>query len=192
MITPLDIQNKEFKRTFRGYKESEVDQFLDEIIEDYEKLYRENIELKDKILALDEQIKRYNDLEETLKDTLVVAQSTADEIIRAARQKSDLIIEEAESKAKKIIDVANEEVKKLQKEYEEMKKEMFIFRTRYKSFIEAQLLTLDEFYSNIGMEVSNLEEESVEEYIVEAEDGMMDSNTCEEENLDEEIDELGA
>ena len=80
MITPLDIQNKEFKKSFRGYKESEVDQFLDEIIEDYEKLYKENIELKDKILILTEQIKQYNNLEETLKDTLIVAQSTADEV----------------------------------------------------------------------------------------------------------------
>ena len=58
MITPLDIQNKEFKKSFRGYKESEVDQFLDEIIEDYEKLYKENIELKDKILILTDQIKQ--------------------------------------------------------------------------------------------------------------------------------------
>ena len=87
MITPLDIQNKQFKRAFRGYKEGEVDEFLDEIIIDYEKIYKENIELKDKILMLSEQIKYYKNLEETLKDTLVVAQNTADEVTLAARQK---------------------------------------------------------------------------------------------------------
>lgn len=57
MITPLDIQNKEFKKTIRGYKESEVDQFLDDIIKDHENLYKENLELKDKIVVLSEQIK---------------------------------------------------------------------------------------------------------------------------------------
>ena len=56
MITPLDIQNKEFKKVMRGYKESEVDEFLDKVIVDYEKLYKENIELKDKIALLNEQI----------------------------------------------------------------------------------------------------------------------------------------
>ena len=58
MITPLDIQNKEFKKTIRGHKESEVDQFLDDIIKDHENLYKENLELKDKIVVLSEQIKK--------------------------------------------------------------------------------------------------------------------------------------
>jgi len=60
MITPLDIQNKEFRRSIRGYNEAEVDEFLDEVMKDFEKLYKENMELKDKILVLNEQIDRYN------------------------------------------------------------------------------------------------------------------------------------
>ncbi|WP_025641015.1 DivIVA domain-containing protein [Schnuerera ultunensis] len=191
MITPLDIQNKEFKKSFRGYKESEVDQFLDEIIEDYEKLYKENIELKDKILILDEKIKQYNNLEETLKDTLVVAQSTADEVTRTAREKSEIIIEDAELMAKKIITAANEEVKNIQKEYGNLKKEIFIFKTRFKSFIEAQLISLDEFYSKIEMDDTNIRDENeLEEYI----DGADESNS-ESQNMgkvDNEVDDLGA
>ncbi|MCF6462715.1 DivIVA domain-containing protein [Clostridium sp. Cult1] len=191
MITPLDIQNKEFKKSFRGYKESEVDQFLDEIIEDYEKLYKENIELKDKILILTDQIKQYNKLEETLKDTLVVAQSTADEVTRTAREKSEIIIEDAELMAKKIITAANEEVKNIQREYEDLKKEIFIFRTRYKSFIEAQLITLDEFYSKIGMNVSDKNEEmEFQGYIDESEDSDLESESVVE--MDKDIDDLGA
>ncbi len=191
MITPLDIQNKEFKKSFRGYKESEVDQFLDEIIEDYEKLYKENIELKDKILILTDQIKQYNKLEETLKDTLVVAQSAADEVTRTAREKSEIIIEDAELMAKKIITAANEEVKNIQREYEDLKKEIFIFRTRYKSFIEAQLITLDEFYSKIGMNVSDKNEEmEFQGYIDESEDSDLESESVVE--MDKDIDDLGA
>lgn len=191
MITPLDIQNKEFKRSFRGYKESEVDQFLDEIIEDYERLYKENIELKDKILILDEKIKQYNNLEETLKDTLVVAQSTADEVTRTAREKSEIIVEDAELMAKKIITAANEEVKNIQKEYENLKKEIFIFKTRFKSFIEAQLISLDEFYSKIEMDATNIRgEKELEEYI----DGVDKSNSESQnmEEVDREVDDLGA
>ncbi|NLJ78425.1 MAG: DivIVA domain-containing protein [Tissierellia bacterium] len=162
MITPLDIQNKEFKKAFRGYNESEVDRFLDDIVENYEGLYRENMELKDKIMVLDEQIKQYNALENTLKDTLLIAQSTADEVTAAARNKRKLIIEEAEIEAKKLIHTADNEVRKIKAEYEELKKEIFIFKTRYKSFIEAQLITLDEFYSNIGIEDIDMEEDGME------------------------------
>ncbi|NLW22601.1 MAG: DivIVA domain-containing protein [Tissierellia bacterium] len=189
MITPLEIQNKEFKKSFRGYKESEVDQFLDDIVEDYEKLYKENIELKDKILLLNEKIKQYTNLEETLKETLIVAQSTADEVISSARQKADIIIQDAERTAKKIVDAANEEVRNIRKEYEYLKKEIFIFKTRYKSFIEAQLLTLDEFYSEIESQDMNFgDQKALEEYIME------ESKEIEEVSMEieEKVDDLGA
>lgn len=89
MITPLDIQNKEFKRALiRGYRTKEVDIYLDSINDNYEKLYKENIELKDKIGILTDQIRQYNNLEETLKSTLVIAQSTADDVTGSARKKS--------------------------------------------------------------------------------------------------------
>lgn len=191
MITPLDIQNKEFKRSFfRGYKESEVDQFLDEIIDDYENLYKENIELKDKILILNEQIKQYNNLEKVLKDTLVVAQSTADEVTGAARQKAEAIIEDAEVKSKKLIDAANDDVRNIRKEYEYLKKEIFIFKTRYKSFIEAQLITLDEFYSKIEENDINIgNQKSMEDYIFESDEENIESEGI---KMEEEIDDLGA
>lgn len=192
MITPLDIQNKEFKKSFRGYKASEVDQFLDDIIADYEKLYRENIELKDKILMLNEQLEQYNNLEDTLKETLVVAQGTADEVIGAARQKAEIIIEDAERTSKKIIDEANEEVRNIRKEYDYLIKEIFIFKTRYKSFIEAQLITLDEFYSKIEKEDVNMKECSNQwEKQEEEKEDKIDSKS-EEVNIDENIGDLGA
>ena len=100
MLTPLDIQNKEFIKSFRGYKETDVDIFLDEIIIDYENLYKDNIELKDKIAILTDQIEKYNNLEDTLKNTLVIAQKTSEEVTNTAKQKSELIIMEAEGKAK--------------------------------------------------------------------------------------------
>ncbi|MBZ2173943.1 DivIVA domain-containing protein [Schnuerera sp. xch1] len=180
MITPLDIQNKEFKRAFRGFKESEVDEFLDEIINDYEKVYKENIELKDKILLLNEQIEKYNNLEDTLKETLIVAQSTADEVIGSAKEKADLIVEDANLQYKKLIEEANNEVREVQKEYERLVKEMFIFKTRYRSFIEAQLETLDEFYSKIEDSDVSIDTESNNEL------------ELQDNEIEEDIDDLGA
>lgn len=149
MITPLDIQNRNFKKSLRGYNGKSVDKFLDEIMEDFEKLYKENIELKDKINMLADQIRQYNTLEETLKSTLIVAQSTADEVTVTARQKADNIIQESEIKGQEIIQLAKDDVREIKREYEDIKKEIFIFKTRYKSFLESQLLSIDEFYKNI-------------------------------------------
>lgn len=158
MITPLDIQNKEFKKAFKGYNIRAVDEFLDEIIEDYEKVYKENIELKDRVNMLADQIRQYNTLEETLKSTLIVAQTTADEITSSARQKSENIIEDAEIQRQRLLNLAREEVRSIKNEYESFKKEIFIFKTRYKSFIEAQLMSIEEFYEDIGRKEVKLEE----------------------------------
>lgn len=152
MITPLDIQNKEFRRAFRGYNAKSVDEFLDEIVEDYERIYKENIELKDKVTILTDQIRQFNTLQDTLKNTLIIAQTTADEVTTSARSKANLIIEEAELNGKVIIDNVKDDVRKINNEYDQLKKELFMFKTRYRSFIQSQLLTVDEFYKEIGEE----------------------------------------
>lgn len=139
MITPLEIQNKEFKKVMRGYKESEVDEFLDKIIVDYEKLYKENMEFKDKIALLHEQLERYENLEKTLNNTLLVAQSTAEEVGSNAQKKAELIIKEAEAQARRIIEDANKEVVQVHREYDGVKKQMHIFKTRFRTLLQAEL-----------------------------------------------------
>lgn len=190
MITPLDIQNKEFKKTIRGYNESEVDQFLDDIIKDHENLYKENLELKDKIVVLNDQIRKYDELETTLKDALIVAQTTADEVIRTARDKASLIVEDAELTAEKLVHDADEDVRNVRKEYEYLMKEIFIFKTRYKSFIEAQLITLDEFYDkiedqDINRDINKVVPDDLEERIGKSDLKVEDRET-------EDINDLGA
>lgn len=152
MITPLDIQNKEFTKALRGYKESEVDEFLDQVIDSYEKVYNENAEMKEKIRLLEEQIEKYNSLERTLKDTLVVAQSTAEEVAMNANKKAELIIKEAEDKGKRLIHDANNKIFNIQKEYEEAKKEFHIFKTRFKTLLESQLDIINDSFMNDKIE----------------------------------------
>ena len=156
MITPLDIQNKEFKKVIRGYKESEVEEFLDKVIIDYEKLYKENIELKDKITILNEQIDKYTSLEKTLNNTLIIAQTTAEEVNTNAHKKAELIEKEAEFKGAKLIESANSEVVKIRREYEEVKKQLNIFKTRFKILLEAQLELLTDCRDDIVQKDENV------------------------------------
>ena len=79
MLTPMDIHDHQFKKSFRGYNENEVDDFLDRVVDDFEKLLRENERLKNQVYANDKELEHYRKLEKTLNDTLMVAQRTARE-----------------------------------------------------------------------------------------------------------------
>jgi len=100
MITPMDIRNKEFKKAFKGYKEDEVDEFLDKVVADYERIYRENGELKDRIAIDNDRIESYNSMEKSLQSTLLIAQTTAEDIVANARKKAEMIINEAEDQGR--------------------------------------------------------------------------------------------
>lgn len=142
-ITPMDIQNKEFERSFRGYDIEDVDEFLDRVAKDIEVLMRENMELKDQINQLLEKNTNYQKLEETMHNAIVVAQETAEEVKHSAKREADLIKREAESEAKSIIDEARSRSGKIMSEQEELFKQAQIFKMRFRSFVEAQLATLE-------------------------------------------------
>ncbi|ABR48950.1 DivIVA family protein [Alkaliphilus metalliredigens QYMF] len=139
MLTPLDIQNKEFKKGMRGYKEDQVDEFLDELMVDYEKLYKENSELKDETEKAHTQLEQYKNIEETLKNTLVVAQSTAEQVRQSGQKSAQIMIQEAENKGKELLYQANKQVDVVSKEYEDMKRQVQIFKNRYKALLQSQL-----------------------------------------------------
>ena len=101
MITPLEIENKKFsKQMMNGYSVEEVDDFLDELTACYEKLYKESNENQDKIAELNGKLEHYKQIEGTLNNTLIMAQSTAEDIKNVAKQQADQIIKDAESDAK--------------------------------------------------------------------------------------------
>ncbi len=143
-LTPLDIVNKEFKHGFRGYSEDDVNEFLDEIVRDFEALIRENDELKENTSGMTERLEQYRKLEATLQSTLVVAQQTAEEVKVAARKEAELIIREAESKAQQIVLQAEDKSKATIQEFERLKRESEQFRARVKSLLESQLSLLAE------------------------------------------------
>ena len=143
MLTPLEIQNKIFTRGIRGYKEVEVDEFLDRVIDSYEQVTNENIELKERVRLLQEQIEKYNTIEKTLNETLVVAQSTAQEVAHNANKKAQIIIDQAEDRGRQIVEEANIRAKSVQNEYLESKKELQLFMSKFKSLLQTQLEMVD-------------------------------------------------
>lgn len=130
MLSPIDIELKEFKKSVRGYNEHEVSRFMEEVKFDYEKLHKENMELKFKLENLNDQLNSYRNLESSIKDTLIVAQKAAEDVNSNANREKELIIEEAKSNAKNIINIANNEVIKMQNQYEEIRKEFVLFKSK--------------------------------------------------------------
>lgn len=138
-LSPLDIHNKEFTKSFRGYDEDEVNSFLDQIIKDYEITIRERNDLEQKVKELEEKIGHFSNIEDTLNRSILVAQETAEEVKSNARKESKLIIKEAEKNADRIVNEALNESRQIYLENEDVKKQGKVFRTRLKMLIEAQL-----------------------------------------------------
>ncbi|MEH7234846.1 DivIVA domain-containing protein [Bacillus sp. JJ1562] len=138
-LTPLDIHNKEFNKGFRGYDEDEVNEFLDQVIKDYEMVIREKKELESKLSELNEKLGHFTNIEETLNKSILIAQETAEDVKRNASKEAKLIIKEAEKNADRIINESLSKSRKISIEIEELKKQSKVFRNRFKMLIEAQL-----------------------------------------------------
>ena len=80
MLTPLDLNNNNFSKGFRGYDTEEVDEFFAKVAKDFERLYQDNVELKDAVERVSAKLEYYQQMESTMQNTLVIAQETADEV----------------------------------------------------------------------------------------------------------------
>ena len=188
-LTPMDINNKEFKKVLRGYNPEEVDEFLDEIVESYEELFKEKSKLEEKLTAANEQISHYSKIENTIQNTLLLAQNAADSAKETAQRESDLMIKNANETAQKILDRANNDIVAINDEYEKTKQEYIKFRAKYKNFVKTQLETFEELEKDMNKNFSistPIEEEKKE--VVELED--KDVKPIETEELSEGIEEI--
>ncbi|MFD2116207.1 DivIVA domain-containing protein [Paenibacillus yanchengensis] len=143
-LTPLDIHNKEFSRRLRGYDEDEVNEFLDQVIKDYETIIRENKELHNEMLSLQEKLNHFANIEDTLSKTIIVAQEAADEVRHNAKKEAQLIVKEAEKNADRIVNDSLNKARKVSLEVEELKKQASIYRARFRTLVEAQLELLSQ------------------------------------------------
>lgn len=149
MITPLDIENKKFaKQMMNGYSVEEVDDFLDELTIDYTKNYKEVSELRTKVEELNSSLAQYKTIESTLQNTLVIAQTTAEEVKNVAKQKADQIVEEAKAGVQKQVDELNSQIIMKQKELDDIKKQFDIYKAKMEALLISQLELLKDINKN--------------------------------------------
>ena len=104
MITPMDIHNKQFtKATVRGYSEEEVNDFLNQIVADYERIYREHREMEEKLDQMKAKLANYEKISETMTATLQLAKDTAENVKKNARRNADILIANAKADSEKQI-----------------------------------------------------------------------------------------
>lgn len=149
MMTPLDIQTVKFSNSTLGYKKSEVDSFFSEVLTNYEFLYRTAKESEEKIKSLSKMVESYKGMEETMKNTLLVAQQSAEQLTKSARAEADSIVGEANQKSREIIAKATQRLDDLNSEYERLKKEIKNFILRSKAEFNVQIKNLEEAHSGI-------------------------------------------
>lgn len=144
-ITPIEIENKEFQRTLFGLKKGNVDAFLEELLENYEEIYKENMSLKDKLNNLNDVVVYYKDMEETLKNTLVAAEKTSEEIVEVAKKNAEQIENEAYVTARTIVSEAESEVRRINIKREKLLASYDSVRAKMYEYLKTQMaLTLED------------------------------------------------
>ena len=142
-ISPLEIQQKQFKMKFRGFDVEEVFGFLEIVREEMEDLIRENANLKENIQRAENQVREFRDMETTLRETLLTAQQMVEDYKTNSRKEAELLIKEAETRADALIREAHEKVIKIHEDITDMKGIRRHFREELKRLIENHLKMLE-------------------------------------------------
>ncbi|ATD55216.1 DivIVA domain-containing protein [Clostridium chauvoei] len=189
-LTPMDINNKEFKKVLRGYSQEEVDEFLDEIVENYEELYKENSRLKEGLARSNDQIEHYSKIENTIQNTLLLAQNAAEQARENSQKEAEIIIKNANETAQKIVDKAHADVIHINDEYEKVRQEFIKFRAKFRNFMNTQTETFDELEKDLTKNYSVAQpiEEMLEEKNIQLSEAAIEIVT--EETSTEDMEEI--
>lgn len=149
MITPLDIQNKQFQKAMRGYKEDEVDGFLDLLTLDMEKMIQENKRMKESIKTLTSEVEHYRSAENSVLNTLEAAKALMNDISASAEKRAEILLKNAELDAERIQREAKESVERLTEEAFNLQRRWSMFKTRYRGLLETELERFDNLSADL-------------------------------------------
>ena len=170
-ITPMDIEQQEFTKSFRGYNEEEVDDFLDKIVKDYEELINENVRLNEEIERMQEKLKEFSEIEETLRSALLNAQKSAEEMKGRVESEAKIIIEKAELEAKSLKQQVFQREDLVKNEIDKLRRYKFIFKEKFKSMLNLYLKMIEneefEEEGNYNIKEEEISKEKIEENISE-------------------------
>jgi len=156
MITPIEIQNKSFKSGGLGYDKRDVDQFMKELLTSYEALYRENVEMKDKISSLTDALQQYKYIEKTLQKALVLAEKTAEDTKQLAQKEAKRIEKEAQLKYQLVLGDAKNELNKIHKQTMKLMQQYEMYRAQFKNLAKAQIELIES--ESFGLSIANVDE----------------------------------
>ncbi|HET6922391.1 MAG TPA: DivIVA domain-containing protein [Anaeromyxobacteraceae bacterium] len=145
MITPLDIQQKAFRRTLRGYDPQEVEAFLSLVATEFEELVKEAMSLREQVRNKAEELAEYRSREKSLQETLITAQKASEEIREASRKEAEIAISEAELQGEKIVQAAHTRFLRIVDDINELKRQRAQFEVNVRALVEAHLKMLDTF-----------------------------------------------
>ncbi len=152
MLTPVEMQGKTFKSGGLGYDKKDVEAFFRAVTKDYETLYRENMELKDKVAVLNEGIQYYKSIEKTIQKALVLAEKTAETTKEAANKEAKNIEKEAKVKANIMLADARNELESLHNKTIALTQQYEKYKLQFKNLAKAQIemLETDAFSINVA------------------------------------------
>lgn len=162
MLTPVEIQNRAFKSGGLGYDKKDVDSFMKEIVDSYELLYREKMELADKVNVLNDGIQNYKTIEKTMQKALILAQKTAEETQETALKNAHAIEKEAQTKAEIILSDARHELERVHQKTVQLCQQYEKYKLQFKNLAAAQIELLEtESYQLHIMDIPQVEMESL-------------------------------
>lgn len=150
-LTPIDIRNKEFRKGMRGYQCEEVEKFLEAVSKEFETVYAENFELREKIQRVESELGHYRKIESTLQQTMLLAQQTAEEARQAARREAELLLREAEQEKEQRLSEAKSKWEEIQEEIQELIRKRELIRAQLKSFLNAHLDLADSLERDLNV-----------------------------------------
>jgi cell division initiation protein len=160
-ISPIDIQQKQFKSRPLGYEKAGVDQFLEILAEELERLIRQNQDLQEELARARATLTEMRGREETLKETLVTTQRVTEELKAAARREVDVMLAEAEIKADRLMHHAEERRQQLIDEIQEIKRQKIDFEISLRGLLEKHIRMLD--LNSVAIEQKNAEARLLDE-----------------------------
>jgi cell division initiation protein len=142
-LTPVDIANQTFAVRLRGYDRRQVDEFLQQLYEDYGAVVAELAALRGEAERAQERLGHYEKIEETLRNALVLAQNTLEETRERARGERDAIVREAEQRRRDILDEAADERARLEAELADLKRQRRAFEAEFAALLRSHLRALE-------------------------------------------------
>jgi cell division initiation protein len=186
-ISPIDIQQKQFKTRPFGYEKAGVDQFLEVLAEELERLIRQNQDLREELARTTATLHEMREREETLKTTLVTTQRVTEELKATARREVDVMMAEAELKAERLMYSAEERRQQLIDEIQEIKRQKIDFEVSLRGLLEKHIRMLE--LNSVAIEQKNADARLIEESMPYAESPGQDASD-ESERDDESPEEV--